>query len=455
MTDAGRTHGVSGGVRAAPVGSVVARTTGYAWYVAGMLAVAEVIAIMDRYVLAVVLNDVKRSLVLSDTELGILQGPSFVLLIVAASLPIGRLIDVGNRRLIIALSLGFWSIATMGCGLASSFHELMAARMAVGLGEAALTPAALSLIAAYFSKDRLSRGLSIFSMGIGLGRAAGFVGGASALAWFIARHGMTLPLLGRFEPWQAVFIVAGLLGIAVAVLFLVTVAEPPRVAAGDRATRLSDGLRHFWQHAAAYLALFIPYAMVNAINQQLGAWTLSFYVRDRGLSVETAGWLIGVTGLAAGPLGSLIGGWANDRLRLAGVRGAAPLLLAAIILITCVLLAVFVSVPWLGVAVVAYGFSYGTICAAGPVGFAGVQLLTPDRCRGVVSSLFVISYTLLGMGFGPLVVGILSDLHLQEGGKLGEALMLTALIFAAIGIPAALFGRGRFEGAAIANDAVA
>lgn len=429
-------------------GTSPAGTPPYAWYVAALICLAQVIALMDRYLLSVVLEAVKQDLALSDAQLGLLQGPSFVILFVAASLPLGRLADIGNSRHIIAGALLFWSLATFACGLSRSFEELLAARMAVGLGEAALLPAAMALINGWFSRDNLGRGLSIYTMGGSLGRVAGFVGGGAALGILTARGGLHLPWLGTLQPWHGVFVLAGGLGIGGALLFWATVREPPsratRPARTGTGAGMGAGLAFIWRHRRAYLAVFVPFGMCAAITQQVASWTISFYVREHHLGIAAASALIGTTSLACGPAGHLIGGWLGDRLRARGIEGGEPLALAAILAIGTLLVALFCISPSVPVAAIFFGLSYLVISAAGPLGYGGAQLPTPDQYRGVVSSIFLICFTILGTGLGPLLVALVSDYGFRSEAMLGPAIIVTTIGFAAVGIPFALAGRRAF-----------
>jgi MFS family permease len=429
-----------------------ARTSAYAWYVAGMLSMAYLLSIMDRYLLSVVLEDVKRGLAVTDTQLGILQGPSFVFLFLVASVPIGRLADVASRRLIVVAGLACWSVFTFACGLADSFAELFVARLGVGLGEAALLPCAMSLIAAYFPRSSLGRGIAVYSMGSSFGRVAAFAGGGALFGWFGATGGLRL-LGGHYSAWQAVFVVAGLIGVAFALVFLVTVREPPRVVRAERTGAVRAGFVHFWRHRWAYLAVCIPFSMSAATAMQLAAWTVSFYGRTHHMTAASASALVGFTGLLSGPIGHLSGGWINDFLRARGLRGPQPLVLVGVLLVATTFVALFTMAGSIAVAATAYGIAYFALCVAGPTGFSGMQLPTPDSHRGFISSLFLFVYTALGTGLGPLVVGLFTDHFFHNEALLGRSMITTSVLLMAIGLPFAILGRRAFTRAVEANEA--
>ena len=429
------------------------RTSGYAWYVAGMLSLAYLLSVLDRYLLSVVLEDVKSSLALTDTQLGILQGPSFVFMFLIASIPFGWLADTRNRKLTIAAGLTVWSLATAGSGMAENFIQLMFARLAIGMGEAALLPSAMSLIAAYFSRDQLGRGIAVYSVGASLGRAAAFAGGGVVFALLSAQHGLSLPGFTRFQPWQGVFLAAGAVGVVFTLLFLLTVREPPRLGSAAQRGSLASGFAHFWAHRWAYLSIFIPFGMTAATVTLMAAWSVSFYVRNHHLDVPTASSLVGFTGLIFGPLGTLLGGWINDLLRARGIRGGEPFALAGILVVAALLTTVFALATSVEIAAGAYALAYVLLCAAGPTGYGGLQLPTPDNKKGVMSSIFLLIYMAVGTATGPLLVGVFADTFFPRPALLGYAIAATLAVLVAFGLPFALLGRPAYRRAVLAQEA--
>lgn len=416
----------------------------YAWLVALALACAYLLSILDRYLLSVVLEDVKATLALSDTQLGLLQGPSFVLLFLVASVPLGRLADVVSRKLLIVAGLGFWSAATLACGLAQSFNQLLLARLCVGLGEAALVPAAMSLLAAYFSRDKLGRAIAVYSTGGAFGRAAAFAGGG-ALFGYLAAHGGARIGGWWIAPWQGVFLAAGAAGLVYACTFFLIVREPPRATSEvGRRGSIGAALDHCWRHRAAYLSIFLPFAMITAIAAQMVAWSVSFYIRKHGLDPVQASSIVGFTGLLVGPPANLFGGWLNDKLRSSSGRCHHPLVLAMLLPPIAVGVGVMAYAPALTVAAGAYAVAYAMLSIAGATALSAVQLITPDQHRGMTSSIFLVFYTALGAGLGPLLVGLLSDAVFAGEGDLAAPLLTATILLAVVGTPFGVLGRRRF-----------
>lgn len=429
-------------------------TTPYAWYVAGMLAFAYLLSIMDRYLLSVVLDEVKLSLQLSETQLGLLQGPGFVLLFAVTSIPLGLLADAKNRRNLVVAGLLCWSVATVACGMADTFWELMIARLAVGLGEAALMPCAMSLIASYFSPDKMNRGYAVYTMGASFGRATAFAGGGAVFTWLVVAGGLNMGVLGHFAPWQAVFIIAGVFGIFVSLLFFMTVREPARPVRSDGKKSLAAGFVHVWKYRWAYAAIFIPFSVVNATTSNLGAWSVSFYTRNYGVDVGTASTVIGITGLIVGPLGALAGGWLNDTLYSRGFRYTQPLVMTGISALALVFVGIFAFGGSFTVSAIGYALAYFTVTSGGPTAFGAIQLPTPDHLRGIVSSIFLIVFMTLGSGLGPLIVGVMGDYVFQSPLMLGPSIFVATLVVVAIAVPIGYFGQKKFAAAALAQQGV-
>ena len=176
------------------------RNLGYAWYVVIVLMVIYTLSFLDRQILAFLVDPIRKDLAISDTAMGLLGGFAFAILYTLLGLPMGWLADRKSRRGLIAVGEVFWSLMTALCSMARSFGTLFAARIGVGVGEATLTPAAFSMIADYFPRQRVARALSVYSMGIMIGSGlASIVGGAIVQA-MRGIPTLTLPVLGAMAP---------------------------------------------------------------------------------------------------------------------------------------------------------------------------------------------------------------------------------------------------------------
>jgi MFS family permease len=424
--------------------------TGYRWYVAVLLSGAYLVSMLDRFIMGVIMVPLKTDLNLSDSELGLLFGTAFAIFFVLIGLPLGRVADVWNRTRLIAVGLVLWSLATAVSAFAQTFSGLFTARMAVGVGEACLAPAAMSLIAAWFPKHLLARATSIYTMGAPLGRATAFLGGGALLSALIAIGGIDVPLLGHFAPWQACFLVAALPGLLLGAIFF-TVDEPARPPVPPHSERdgrsgLAGAVAHFSQNFFAYATHIGAFTIVATMSWALSAWAASYYVRDHGLSLKEAGAIVGIGGLIS-PAGHLLGGYIMDRMTAAGVQGS-PVLTVTLALFASVLPAVlFCTAETAAFATAGYLILQITISCVGAPGYAGVQMITPDRFRGISTSFFVAFFSLVSLGAGPLIVGIVSDRGDPASTDLGFALLVTLLALDFIGIAIALAGRRHYAAA--------
>jgi MFS family permease len=390
---------------------------GYRRYVLGLLFVVYVVNFVDRSILNILLEPIKREFHPSDTALGFLSGVAFAIFYATLGIPIARWADRGVRRDIIALSLFVWSGMTALCGLARTFPQLVAARIGVGIGEAGCSPPAHSILSDYYPPERRGTAFAIYALGIPVGTAFGFFAGG----WMAETLG-----------WRSAFMLVGLPGIALALIAWLTLREPPR--GHSEAVRDVGAppaplavMREMWR-IATFRHLAAAAALHAFVGYGVATWNAGFLVRSHGMSIGAIGsWLAGIA-IVGGGLGTFLGGYLTDRLRTRDVRWS--LWVPGISTLLAVPFAVFfylwpdvrVVLP-LGVVPVLFGAMY-----LGPT-FAITQALAPLRMRAVASAFLLFLLNLIGMGLGPWMVGIGSDLlepRLEEESLRG-ALVLTVL----------------------------
>lgn len=379
-----------------PTAAPAEPVSAYPRYLLGLLFVVYVFNFIDRQILSILMESIRLDLGLSDTQLGFLTGISFALFYATLGIPIARLADRGSRRKVIAVCLAAWSAMTALCGLAQTYTQLLLARIGVAVGEAGGSPPAHSLISDYFPPEKRATALAIYSMGIPIGVLVGLAAGG----W-----------LNEAFDWRIAFMVVGLPGVLLALLVWATIREP----AGDaeRITRGSGirtmdvfrylrGLRSF-RHLAIASALhaFAGYGVLQ--------WNPTFFIRTHGMGTAELGLYLGLIIGISGGLGTLTGGLLADRL--AGWDKRWYVWVPGI--------AMAISVPfYLGIYLspTAWGalafFAVPNFLAnsfTGPA-FATVQSLTPSHMRSVAAAVFLFLINIVGLGLGPQVVGILSDL---------------------------------------------
>ena len=199
----------------------------YAWFVVGILMLANVSSFIDRQILSLLVRPIKRDLQLSDFEISLLMGLSFALFYTFFGMVIGRLADQYNRRNIIIAGITIWSLMTALCGGVKTYSQFFLARMGVGIGEATLSPSAYSIISDYFPKHKLATALSIYSLGIFLGSGIAMLVGAGIIAQLPTEGLIAVPVFGNIYPWQLLFVYIAVPGLIIALL-LFLIKEPKR-----------------------------------------------------------------------------------------------------------------------------------------------------------------------------------------------------------------------------------
>jgi MFS family permease len=370
----------------------------YRNYALVMLTLVYVFNFVDRQLLVILQESIKKELHLSDTQLGLLSGFTFAIFYVTLGIPIASVADKRNRRNIVAMSLSLWSIMTALSGRARNFIQLLLARIGVGVGEAGGSPPAHAMISDYFPPEKRSTALSVYSTGIYIGILIGFLMGG-----YLNQH------LG----WRTAFLVLGIPGVIFSLLFLATVKEPRRGATDAQAAllnkphRLVEVIRFLfstktfvWLALATGLHVFCIYGLVN--------WAPSFLARLHGMKSSEIGVLLGLILGIGGAIGTYAGGWLTDYfgkkdkswyLKIPAYAIIASIFFAAGALF---LQNNFLSVFCLGFCVSLHSMYLGPSIAV-------VHSLVPASMRALASAILFLILNLIGLGFGPLVVGMISD----------------------------------------------
>ena len=302
---------------------------GYSWYVVAVLLLFYVFSFVDRQIIALLVEPMKADLGLSDVQMSLLGGLSFAIFYTIFGIPLGRMADSCSRRGLIAAGVALWSLMTTLCGFANRFLHLLILRMGVGLGEAALSPAAFSMIADSFPRHKRATALSIYSMGIYLGAGLAFTGGAILLGWadelISTRAGDPLPLLGAIKPWQIVFLAVGLPGLLLTGL-LFTVREPQRrglerARGGIRQGRVSavpleEVVRFLGRNWKAIAFHNLGLAFLSLAAYAGAFWDAAFFERIHGWKPQEMGIWYGILTMVAGAAGGIHRG--RDTARMGG-----------------------------------------------------------------------------------------------------------------------------------------
>jgi MFS family permease len=317
----------------------------------------------------------------------------------------------------------------MACGLANSFWQLFAARMAVGVGEASLNPAAYSIIPDYFPPHRRGFAMAIYAAGASIGGGSAIYLGSLLLGWAIDHHPV-LPLLGQIAPWKLLFIGAGLPGLLVALLILLVVREPKRRQVGGSAVAASakDVFAYMMQHRRMFLLTFIGFAGFAINNYAFTVWGPSYFMRVHGFSPQQAGLLFGLGFGVGGTVGMLVGGYWSDRQIKRG-RAEAPIWVSLRIawIQTPFFIAAYLC-PYALPAAILFCIAMFAASMVGGLQGTMVQALTPNRMRGQAGAIFLMTVNLLGLGIAPTLTGLMTDYVFGGPTGIGESLAVTTIL---------------------------
>ncbi|HKR34949.1 MAG TPA: MFS transporter [Steroidobacteraceae bacterium] len=392
------------------------------WYLVFVLLLFYIFSFIDRQIISLMVEPIKRDLQVTDTQIGWLQGLAFAIFYTLFGVPIGWLADRFNRKKIIAVGVVIWSLMATLCGLAKNFGQLFLARIGVGVGEAALSPAAYSMITDAFPREKLGRAFSVYNMGIALGSGTAIlVGGLVVQA--VSGEGQTfsLPLLGEVRAWQFVFIVTGAPGLILPLLLL-AVRDPERRGllklegggAAPKTLPLLHVIDFMWKNKHFYSLHFVAMAMMAMLGYAVGAWLPTVMARTYGIQAGTVGQVLGTSVILINTTGIFLAGRISDRLTKLG-RTDAPIWVCfgvAVAVVVTSALPAFMPTTTLGLTMMCIaGLPFHGYVAMGPM---AVNAVTPNQMRAQVSAVYLFTVNFIGLGFGPALVPMISDYILHD-----------------------------------------
>jgi MFS family permease len=403
------------------------------WYSTILLAFLYWFSILDRFIISLLVDPIKKDLGISDVQFGMLHGFSFAITFSLFGFLVGALADRLNRRWIIFASVSVWSIATAACGMAQNFWHMMLARIGVGVGEAGLNPCATSIITDLFPRERLTLAIAIYSMGASVGSGCAYLFGGMIVDWVSAAEQIVLPLVGVVRSWQATFFIVGLPGLCLSLLIFTT-PEPCR--RGVRTTQ--ESTKDFWsKFAAGYNDFFVfirsksrffsyhyaGFGLTSLIIGGAGSWYPAHMARSFGWSSSQIGLGLGLTLVASGLVGKVLCGRVVDALFSRGFRDAQFRWFAWSICIG-IPIGVYATTsanPW--VFLVGLGVFYVLMSPMPVCAQTALNLVTPNELRGTGMAFFSGTAGLVGISLGPLLVAIASD-YIFGGNAIGYGIAL-------------------------------
>ena len=378
-------------------------TPAYRAFVLAALFVVYTFNFIDRSVLAIVQEQIRGEFNLTDTQLGLMGGPTFALLYTILGIPIARFAERRNRMTILTICLGLWSAATAACGLATSYVTLLLPRVFVGVGEAGCTPTANSVIGDYFPAKSRSTAISIYSMGVPIGASLAAIGGG---------------IVAEYMGWREAFLMLGLPGLVLAIVVKLMVREPPRSTPAGEAPGFFQAFAVL-ARKATFWNIALGGAAASFTGYGVGQFTNSFFIRSHHLTTFQAAMISGVLVGLFGGAGTFLTGFISDRIAgrhpnaLAWLPGVTLLISAPLSVAGYMAGSLWLAVPLLAAATL---FQYFYVSGI----YAATQSIVHPRMRATAVAVLLFIVNFLGYVFGPLAIGALSDIlansHLVSAG---------------------------------------
>ncbi len=425
----------------------------YAWYVVVVLFIAYTSSFIDRIIMSLLVEPIKRDLMLSDTQFSLLHGFAFAIFYTLMGLPLGWLADRSNRRRLISAGIFLWSIMTAVCGITKTFATLFLARIGVGVGEAALSPSAYSMISDYFPPEKRAVPISMYSMGVFFGGGIAFILGGYVVQLTAGATDVILPMIGSVRPWQLTFFIVGLPGLLI-VLLMLTVKEPIRrdvVSLSDHPQSPSteptilETLSFVFHNIRAYGMVLLGTTLLATTSYGFFSWSPAFLMRTYGWEASDAGYAFGLIVLTLGTGGTLLGGILANRqlakgildsyMRVSMYSGVAVLVFGcAAPLMPSPTLALLCLAP----TVLSLGMHVGLAPAA-------LNFITPNQLRGQVIAIYLFVLNLVGLGAGPTIVAVITDYGFGDTAALRYSLSVFAVVMCTAAIVIIASGLGAYR----------
>jgi len=424
------------------------RSEGYSWLVVFMLFLAGFVSALDRQIINLLVDPIRNDLGITDTQISLLQGFAFAVFYSIVAIPLGRLADARSRKTIIAVGMVLWSMATALCGLAKAFSQLFVARMLVGIGEATLGPAGISMVSDYFPRGRVTRALSVLNGSIFLGSGIALVVGGLVIDWMMAIGPVDLGVFGVVRPWQMTFMAVSVPGLVLVAVLWRVVREPPRTGAAGSAVGDVLSLREAWKYLIDHRTVLLPvvfgFTFLATMMFSLGAWVPTYFMRTHGMTASEIGGIFGVYFMIFGAAGVICGGFLSDWLRSRGYRDSNMRAGLFSALISLPLVVAFPLVDQtLSLVLLAPVIFFGTMpFGTGP---AALPLIVPNRLRGQLIAIYLLFGNLIGQGGGPWLVAVFTDFVLGDPGLIRYSISCVAGVTVSIGAAILFLGLKPFR----------
>ena len=412
------------------------------WYAVIILLLAYILSFVDRIIMSLLVIPIQSDLGISDTQMGLLMGLAFAIFYVAIGIPIAKLSDEKSRRIIVSIGIFLWSIMTAACGLAKSFSHLFFARIGVGVGEATLSPAAYSMIADYFSENKLGRAIAVYQSGALFGGGLAFIIGGIVVNFAINADSIALPIIGLLQPWQIAFIIVGLPGVLMALVML-TVKEPKRTGMKEefgKSVSVRDTVKFVVTNWKVYIAVFVGFGMLAIPITTVFTWFPTYLQRVHEVSIAESGRVLGLILFFLSSSGVLFGGWLVDYLKSKNYQDSffRVGLMAAVLPVP---FSLFVS------SLTNFDTTIALLCpfvffasmplAIGPI---VLQIISPNQLRAQMAAIYMLFMNLLTAAIATTGVGFITDYLLHNDLAVGQSITIVNLISAPLAFISLAYG---------------
>jgi MFS family permease len=390
------------------------------------LIATAVLSYTDRQVLSLLVDPIRGDMGISDTQISLLLGTAFAVIYGIAGIPLGLLADRISRRNLIFTGVTVWSLGTIACGISHNFLEIFASRIVVGLGEAALSPAAISLISDYFPPSRRGTAVGFFLSGIAMGSGVAILIGGGVLH-AIELGALAATPLASYAPWRMVLLVIGGPGLLWAIVILL-IREPVRqTAEGESAAGLADGSTWRATPWARVVPVYVVLAAASFVDNAVGAWAPSLLIRDFNKDPAQIGVELGLLLTLGFGGGVVIGGALADR---AATRGGWPRKLRVCLYSGLLILpaSLLMNSPTFSFALAGVPLYFALSGIVTAVGFSAILDVVPNRSRGLAMSMSFFLNVALGAGLGPTAVAVAGAHIFAAKAGLGPPLVLTVAV---------------------------
>ena len=412
------------------------------WYAVFILLLAYILSFVDRIIISLLVIPIQSDLGISDTQMGLLMGLAFAIFYVAIGIPIAKLSDEKSRRIIVSIGIFLWSLMTAACGLAKSFSHLFFARIGVGVGEATLSPAAYSMIADYFSENKLGRAIAVYQSGALFGGGLAFIIGGIVVNFAVNADSITLPIIGVLQPWQIAFIVVGLPGVLMALVML-TVKEPRRTGMKEefgKSVSVRDTVIFVVTNWKVYMAVFVGFGMLAIPITTVFTWFPTYLQRVHEVTIAESGRVLGLILFFLSSSGVLFGGWLVDYLKSKNYQDSffRVGLMAAVLPVPFSLFVSSLTNLDTTIALLCpFVFFASMPLAIGPI---VLQIISPNQLRAQMAAIYMLFMNLLTAAIATTGVGFITDYLLNNDLAVGQSITIVNLISAPLAFISLAYG---------------